>query len=98
VVRPAVTEPVRLHVTAKRYLCHVEPKYLAGLSPISHYTLEVQSRPMTSTEARTFEEHSYSAESVALRRFDDLAKDPPLRPPPFEDFAPLLEELLGPLA
>jgi predicted HD phosphohydrolase len=53
---------------------------------------------MTSTEARTFEEHSYSAESVALRRFDDLAKDPPLRPPPFEDFAPLLEELLGPLA
>ena len=26
---PAVTEPVRLHVAAKRYLCAVEPSYFA---------------------------------------------------------------------
>ena len=28
---PSVTEPIRLHVSAKRYLCAVEPKYLESL-------------------------------------------------------------------
>src|SRR5271169_2032775 len=32
---PEVTEPIRLHVAAKRYLCAVDPAYLAGLSPTS---------------------------------------------------------------
>jgi len=35
---PAVTEPVRLHVAAKRYLCAVEPGYFELLSPASVYT------------------------------------------------------------
>jgi predicted HD phosphohydrolase len=30
---PEVTEPVRLHVPAKRYLCATDPAYLAALSP-----------------------------------------------------------------
>jgi predicted HD phosphohydrolase len=34
-----VTEPVRLHVAAKRYLCATEPDYMAALSPASVYTL-----------------------------------------------------------
>ncbi len=38
---PAVTEPVRLHVAAKRYLCAVEPGYAATLSAASDYTLSV---------------------------------------------------------
>src|SRR5438309_8788853 len=32
---PAVVDPVRLHVAAKRYLCAVEPKYLEQLSDAS---------------------------------------------------------------
>jgi gamma-butyrobetaine dioxygenase len=32
---PEVTEPVRLHVAAKRYLCATEAGYLARLSPAS---------------------------------------------------------------
>src|SRR5215469_8285650 len=32
---PAVAEPVRLHVPAKRYLCAVEPGYFDILSPAS---------------------------------------------------------------
>jgi predicted HD phosphohydrolase len=44
---PAVTEPVRLHVAAKRYLCAVEPRYLAGLSEASRFTLTVQGGPMS---------------------------------------------------
>ncbi len=31
---PAVVEPIRLHVAAKRYLTGIEPTYLAGLSPV----------------------------------------------------------------
>src|SRR5216683_1655258 len=47
-----VTEPVRLHVLAKRYLCAVEPDYLAQLSPASVHTLELQGGPLTDVEAR----------------------------------------------
>ena len=39
---PDVTEPVRLHVPAKRYLCAVDPDYAARLSPTSVKTLGLQ--------------------------------------------------------
>src|SRR5580692_4531788 len=59
---PEVTEPVRLHVDAKRYLCAVEPGYLAKLSPASVYTLGVQGGPMTAGEIATFERQPYAQE------------------------------------
>jgi predicted HD phosphohydrolase len=31
--RPGLTEPIRLHVASKRYLCAVDPAYLDELSP-----------------------------------------------------------------
>ena len=40
---PEVSEPVRLHVDAKRYLCSVEPAYLAELSPSSLQSLSTRS-------------------------------------------------------
>ena len=43
----SVTEPVRLHVAAKRYLCATEPSYFGQLSEASVYTLSVQGGPMT---------------------------------------------------
>jgi gamma-butyrobetaine dioxygenase len=39
---PAVTEPVRLHVAAKRYLCATEPGYFGLLSAESVRTLALQ--------------------------------------------------------
>ena len=56
-----VTEPVRLHVAAKRYLCAVEPGYLAALSPASVYTLGVQGGPMDAAERAEFEAHPQAA-------------------------------------
>jgi phosphonate degradation associated HDIG domain protein len=91
-----VSEPVRLHVTAKRYLCHSEPQYYEALSPASKYTLEVQGGPMMSPQARTFEADRYFADAVALRRWDDQAKDPSVKAPAFEWFVPLLEALAEP--
>jgi gamma-butyrobetaine dioxygenase len=91
---PDVTEPVRLHVAAKRYLCAVEPGYAGTLSPASVYTLGVQGGPMSEQEVRDFDASPYARAACQVRRWDDLAKDPAVAPPPFEHFAPLLDELV----
>ncbi|TDD59242.1 metal-dependent phosphohydrolase [Kribbella antibiotica] len=92
---PAVTEPVRLHVAAKRYLCAAEPEYFAKLSEASVFTLEVQGGPMTPEQVERFEAEPYYADAVALRRWDDEAKDPELETPGFDYFRPVLERLRG---
>ena len=78
---PAVCDPVRLHVAAKRYLCAVDPAYQASLSPPSLQSLALQGGPFTPAEAREFEAEPYFQESVELRRWDDLAKIPDLATP-----------------
>jgi gamma-butyrobetaine dioxygenase len=90
---PPVTEPVRLHVAAKRYLCAVEPGYQASLSPASVYTLGVQGGPMRADEIAEFEAGPYASAACQVRRWDDQAKDPAAAVPPFEHFAPLLAAL-----
>ena len=69
-----VTEAVRLHVPAKRYLCHIEPEYWDGLSDGSKRSLELQGGPMTASETKRFETLPGAAEAVQVRRYDDLAK------------------------
>ncbi|MFB7593035.1 phosphonate degradation HD-domain oxygenase [Streptomyces sp. NPDC056169] len=93
---PDVTEPVRLHVAAKRYLCAVEPGYFALLSEASVHTLAVQGGPMTEAQARAFEAHPGAADAVAVRRWDEQAKDPDMDTPGFAHFRPLLAGLLTP--
>ena len=73
---PEVTEPVRLHVDAKRYLCAAEPGYLARLSPASVYTLGVQGGPMQAGELAAFAATAYARDACQVRRWDDDAKDP----------------------
>jgi gamma-butyrobetaine dioxygenase len=90
----AVTEPVRLHVAAKRYLCAAEPGYLAALSDASRYTLGVQGGPMRDGERAGFEASPFAAAAVRLRRWDDAAKDPAAQPPDFGHFGPLLRSLV----
>jgi gamma-butyrobetaine dioxygenase len=89
-----VTEPVRLHVDAKRYLCAVEPGYLARLSPASVYTLGVQGGPMTTAEAAQFAVRPFAGQACQVRRWDDEAKVPGAPAPAFEHFAVLLAGLL----
>ena len=91
----AVTEPVRLHVSAKRYLCTAEPGYLDLLSPASVYTLSLQGGPMTEDEAAAFAEDPHAADAVAVRRWDDAAKDPAAEVPSFGRYRSLLEGLLA---
>jgi gamma-butyrobetaine dioxygenase len=89
-----VTEPVRLHVAAKRYLCATEPGYFARLSAESVRTLALQGGPMAPEQAAAFEALPFARDAVAVRRWDDGAKDPAVIPPPFTYFEPLLSGLL----
>ncbi len=78
---PEVTEPIRLHVAAKRYLCAVDPSYLSGLSPASRLSLQLQGGPMTPGEVAEFEGNAYYRDAVRLRHWDDTAKVPGLAVP-----------------
>lgn len=91
---PEVTEPVRLHVAAKRYLCAVEPGYAKTLSAASVYTLGVQGGQMSGAELDEFAASPYAQDACRLRRWDDAAKDPDAAAPPFEHFRLLLTELV----
>jgi predicted HD phosphohydrolase len=92
----AVTEPVRLHVAAKRYLCAVDAGYFGLLSAESVRTLSLQGGPMSAAEVAAFEALPHARDAVAVRRWDDQAKDPAVTPPQFAHFAPLLEALVRP--
>jgi predicted HD phosphohydrolase len=91
---PAVSEPVHLHVAAKRYLCAMEEDYFAMLSEPSVISLELQGGPMSPIECKAFESNPFYKDAVRLRRFDDMAKIPQLQVEPIEFYAELLRENL----
>lgn len=72
----AVLEPMRLHVDAKRYLCRADPRYWSALSPASQRSLELQGGAYSAVEAERFLHGRYARDAIALRRWDDQAKEP----------------------
>lgn len=86
---------IRSHADAKRYLCAVEPDYFATLSPVSRRTLEWQGGVMAADEAARFAAQPWAPEAIALRRWDDAAKDPAGRTRPLEHWAVLVRRYLG---
>lgn len=91
---PAVTEPVRLHVAAKRYLCATDPSYFGKLSRDSVLSLSLQGGPMSADEVARFEALPHHAAAVRLRRWDEAAKVKGLQTPGFDHFAPAVAECL----
>lgn len=89
---PAVTEMVRLHVAAKRYLCAVDNEYHARLSEPSQVSLQLQGGPMSVDEVLEFERNPFYREAVRVRKWDDTAKVPGLQTPPLEHFVSYLEQ------
>lgn len=90
-----VTEPVRLHVAAKRYLCRVDQNYRESLSPASLQSLQLQGGPFDAESARTFESNPFFSDAVELRRWDDKAKAPGLRVPDLDHYRAILEAALS---
>lgn len=92
---PEVTEPVRLHVAAKRYLCACEPGYFERLSEASVLSLKLQGGPFSPDEVRDFRQNPHAEAAIALRRWDEEAKIEGLETPDLEHFRPYLEAALG---
>ena len=72
----AVTEPIRLHVAAKRYLCVSDPAYWTNLSPMSKQSLEWQGGAYTVAQAASFIIQPHASDAVRLRQWDDASKIP----------------------
>jgi len=90
---PEISEPVRLHVPAKRYLCATEPDYIKHLSAASVHTLELQGGPMSQAEVAAFEAERYADDAVAVRRCDDQGKVAGLTVPGIEHYRTVIERL-----
>lgn len=83
---PAVLEPVRLHVDAKRYLCTMENGYWDALSPASKHSLELQGGAYSVEQAVQFVSQPFAQEAIRLRRYYDAAKVAGRETPAFEHF------------
>ena len=89
--RPEVSEPVRLHVPAKRYLLATDAEYFARLSPASVITLKLQGGPMAAHEVAKFETEPFYKDAVRVRQWDDQGKVEGLATPRLSDYRALIE-------
>lgn len=92
----AVTEPIRLHVQAKRWLVVADPAYAAQLSPGSRHSLALQGGPMGRDEMRLFQALPWSTSAITLRRWDDRAKQAGRRTPPLDYYLQIVAAVLKP--
>ena len=92
---PAVSEPVRLHVAAKRYLCATESDYFGKLSAASVHSLGKQGGPMSAAEAAAFAASPFAEAATRLRRWDDGGKLEDLQVPDFPHYRARIARLLS---
>lgn len=86
----SITEPIRLHVDAKRYLCTIEPNYVKILSPASVTSLMLQGGIMSIEECLNYESNPFYKEGLKLRKYDDQAKIPNFPTKEITQYVPLL--------
>jgi phosphonate degradation associated HDIG domain protein len=91
---PSISEPVRLHVSAKRYLCATDADYFGRLSDASINSLNVQGGPMNAAEIETFETNPHHLAAVKLRRYDDDGKVAGLTISPVTSYRQTLESMV----
>jgi len=91
---PVIVECVRLHVSAKRYLCATDPTYFGKLSPASVHTLSLQGGPMNAEEVAEFRGNPFHEEAVRVRIWDEGGKVANMKTRAFRDYVPLLERVV----
>ena len=89
-----ITDCVRYHVAAKRYLCATRPAYLRKLSQASVHSLNLQGGPMTAEEVAAFEKIPNLDQIIAVRYLDDAGKRPDMQTPDFWHFAPMVQRMV----
>ncbi len=89
-----ITDCVRYHVAAKRYLCATRPDYFKRLSPASVHTLELQGGPMDADEVAAFEANPNLKEIIAVRYLDEAGKRADMETPDYWHFAPMVQRMV----
>lgn len=89
-----VTDCVRYHVAAKRYLCATKPEYFDALSDASVHSLNLQGGPMNANGIAQFETNPNLREIVKVRYFDDAGKHADMVTPLFAHFAPMIQRVV----
>ena len=86
---PEITEPIRLHVQAKRYLCR-NKSYYDHLSHPSKISLKLQGGIMDDEECKRFTSIKFCKEAIMLRKYDDNGKVPETKMKKIDDFRDLI--------
>lgn len=89
-----VTDCVRYHVAAKRYLCATKPDYFARLSEASVHSLNLQGGPMSADEVLEFEKNPNLKQIIKVRYLDDAGKRPDMETPAFSHYAPMVQRVV----
>ncbi|MEX0345007.1 MAG: HD domain-containing protein [Rhizobiaceae bacterium] len=89
-----VTDCVRHHVAAKRYLCATDPDYFGKLSEASVLTLGLQGGPMNQAEVAEFSSNPNLEAIIQVRYWDDQGKVAGHKTPPFPHYAPMLQRVV----
>lgn len=89
-----VTDCVRYHVAAKRYLCATKPEYFKRLSTASVHSLNLQGGPMDAHEVAKFERNPNLEEIIQVRYLDDAGKHADMQTPDFLHYAPMVQRVV----
>jgi len=89
-----ITECVRLHVAAKRYLCAIDPAYHDQLTEASIHSLSLQGGPMNEEEVAEFELKPYHQEAIRVRKWDDEGKVAGRKTKSFNEYLDLLQRIV----
>ncbi len=91
-----VTEPVRLHVAAKRYLTARDAGYRDKLSKASIRSLELQGGPFDAAESQAYLHTPGAEQALMIRRWDEQAKVAGAETPPLSHFQMHVHSVLRP--
>ncbi len=89
-----VTDCVRYHVDAKRYLCATKPEYFNRLSEASVHSLNLQGGPMNDEEVAAFRQLPDLDAIIQVRYLDEAGKRADMQTPDFHHFAPLVQAVV----
>ena len=89
-----ITDCVRYHVAAKRYLCATKPEYFNRLSEASVHSLHLQGGPMNAEEVAEFERNPNLKQIIAVRYLDEAGKRADMETPDYWHFAPMVQRMV----
>lgn len=89
-----ITDCVRYHVAAKRYLCATRPEYFNRLSEASVHSLNLQGGPMNAEEVAEFEKNPNLKQIIAVRYLDEAGKRADMETPDYWHFAPMVQRMV----